>query len=124
MYNYTDSELHSYLLLATSKQFLGKTGIVNRVGLDEITVLLTSFLSAAKFRLVPDAVKKVFTVYSPVCPSYDTFTSFQVEGPDILPDDVVRVIDDMAEVHRLQKDGRGWEDDMALVRKSYITLLC
>ena len=39
----------------------------------------------------------------------------QVEGPDILPDDVVRVIDDMAEVHRLQKDGRGWHDDMALV---------
>jgi hypothetical protein len=38
----------------------------------------------------------------------------QVEGPDILPDDVVRVIDDMAEVHRLQKDGRGWHDDMAL----------
>ncbi|CAI8033698.1 E3 ubiquitin-protein ligase MIB2 [Geodia barretti] len=80
---------------ATIPMFLGKTGIVNRVGLDEITVLLTSFLSAAKFRLVPDAVKKV-------------------EGPDILPDDVVRVIDDMAEVHRLQKDGRGWEDDMAL----------
>ena len=39
----------------------------------------------------------------------------QVEGPDILPDDVVRVIDDMAEVHRLQKDGRGWHDDMVLV---------
>ena len=39
----------------------------------------------------------------------------QVEGPDILPDDVVRVIDDMAEVHRLQKEGRGWHDDMALV---------
>ena len=47
-----------------------------------------------------------------------------MEGPDILPDDVVRVIDDMAEVHRLQKDGRGWVDDMTLVRKSYITLLC
>ena len=39
----------------------------------------------------------------------------QVDGPDILPDDVVRVIDDMAEVHRLQQAGRGWEDDMALV---------
>ena len=30
-------------------------------------------------------------------------------------DDVVRVIDDMAEVHRLQKDASGWDDDMALV---------
>ena len=39
-----------------------------------------------------------------------------MEGPDVLPDDVVRVIDDIAEVHRLQKDGRGWEDDMALVK--------
>ena len=39
-----------------------------------------------------------------------------MDGPDILPDDVVRVIDDMAEVHRLQKAGLGWEDDMALVR--------
>ena len=38
-----------------------------------------------------------------------------MDGPDILPDDVVRVIDDMAEVHRLQQAGRGWEDDMALV---------
>ena len=28
---------------------------------------------------------------------------------------MVRVIDDMAEVHRLQKDTRGWHDDMALV---------
>ena len=28
---------------------------------------------------------------------------------------MVRVIDDMAEVHRLQKDGHGWHDDMALV---------
>ena len=39
-----------------------------------------------------------------------------MDGPDIFPDDVVRVIDDMAEVHRLQKAGSGWEDDMALVR--------
>ena len=40
-----------------------------------------------------------------------------MDGPDIFPDDVVRVIDDMAEVHRLQKAGTGWVDDMALVRK-------
>ena len=39
----------------------------------------------------------------------------QVEGPDILPEDVIRVIDDMAEVHRIQKSGCGWTDDMALV---------
>ena len=38
-----------------------------------------------------------------------------MEGPDIAIDDVVRVIDDMAEVHRLQKEGHGWDDDMALV---------
>ena len=30
-------------------------------------------------------------------------------------DDVVRVTDDMAEVHRLQKETLGWHDDMALV---------
>ena len=30
--------------------------------------------------------------------------------------DVVRVIDDMAEVHTLQEDHGGWVDDMALVR--------
>ncbi|CAI7989108.1 E3 ubiquitin-protein ligase MIB2 [Geodia barretti] len=36
----------------------------------------------------------------------------RVEGPDVFPDDVVRVIDDMAEVHRLV--GRAWCDDMAL----------
>ena len=39
----------------------------------------------------------------------------QVEGPHVLSDDVVRVIEDMAEVHRMQKEGRGWDDDMALV---------
>ena len=44
----------------------------------------------------------------------------QVEGPDILPDDVVRVIDDMAELHRLQSGSKGWDDDMALV--SYVAL--
>ena len=38
-----------------------------------------------------------------------------MEGADVFPDDVVRVIDDMAEVHRLQKDGPGWDDDMVLV---------
>ena len=43
------------------------------------------------------------------------YMHMQADGPDILQDDVVRVIDDIAEVHRLQKDGRGWEDDMALV---------
>ena len=43
-----------------------------------------------------------------------------MEGPDVLPDDVVRVIDDIAEVHRLQKEGRGWEDDMALVSILYM----
>ena len=30
--------------------------------------------------------------------------------------DVVRIIDDMAEVHMLQDDHGGWVDDMALVR--------
>ena len=28
---------------------------------------------------------------------------------------MVRVSDDLVEVHRLQKEGRGWDDDMALV---------
>ena len=35
---------------------------------------------------------------------------------------MVRVIDDLAEVHRLQKDARGWDDDMALVRCCIILL--
>ena len=60
---YTTSQIVNLIIHTYLKQFLGKTGIVNRIGLDETTVLLTSFLSAAKFRLVPDAVKKVFTVY-------------------------------------------------------------
>ena len=47
-----------------------------------------------------------------------------MEGPDILPDDVVRVIDDMLEVHRLQKAGAGWNDDMALVSASVILTVC
>ena len=38
-----------------------------------------------------------------------------MEGPDIAPGDVIRVIDDMAEVHRLQKDSHSWADDMVLV---------
>ena len=42
-----------------------------------------------------------------------------MDGPDIVPGDVVRVIDDMAEVHRLQKDGRGWDDNMALVSRTH-----
>ena len=41
--------------------------------------------------------------------------NMQVECLELVHDDVVRVIDDMAEVHRLQQAGRGWEDDMALV---------
>ena len=44
-----------------------------------------------------------------------------MEAPDLLPGDVVRVIDDMAEVHRLQKAGHGWDDDMALVSNSTCT---
>ena len=47
-----------------------------------------------------------------------------MEGPDILPDDVVCVIDDMLEVHRLQKAGAGWNDDMALVSASVILSSC
>ena len=48
----------------------------------------------------------------------------QVEGPDILPDDVIRVIDDMAEVHRLQQNFGGWEDDMALVSVCVCVCVC
>ena len=46
-----------------------------------------------------------------------------MDGPHILSDDVIRVIDDMAEVHRIQKEGRGWDDDMALVYVLYIHCL-
>ena len=35
---------------------------------------------------------------------------------------MVRVIDDMAEVHRLQKETLEWHDDMALV--SIVPLVC
>ena len=44
---------------------------------------------------------------------YTVVLVIQVEGQDVFPDDVVRVIDDMEVVHRLA--GRGWSDDMALV---------
>ncbi len=30
--------------------------------------------------------------------------------------EVVRIVDDIAEAYRLQKDHGGWNDDMALVR--------
>ena len=45
--------------------------------------------------------------------SEDSLT--QAEGPAILPDDVVCVIDDMAEVYRVQTAAKRWDDDMALV---------
>ena len=32
-----------------------------------------------------------------------------------MPGDIVRVLDDIARVHELQKDQAGWLDDMALV---------
>ena len=47
---------------------------------------------------------------------------FQLDSPAILPGDVIRVIDDIAEVHRLQMASRGWEDDMALVRSLTVLL--
>ena len=47
-----------------------------------------------------------------------------MEGPDIFPDDVVRVIDDMAEVHRVQDDGLAWVDDMALVSVYSVVFSC
>ena len=37
---------------------------------------------------------------------------------------MVRVIDDMAEVHRLQKEHGGWDDDMALVSLILKCCLC
>ena len=39
----------------------------------------------------------------------------QLDEPSFLPDDVVRVIDDIAEVHRLQILTCSWDDDMTLV---------
>ena len=101
-----------YVLYTVSFQHLGHTGVVNKLNLDETLLLLNFIVNGAKFRVVPDAVKKV-------CVATVTLIGellvFQVEAPDLLPGDVVRVIDDMAEVHRLQKAGHGWDDDMALV---------
>jgi ankyrin repeat protein len=75
--------------------FLGKVGLVIRVSQDMEVSTIFFFIGHCRFYIVTSALKKV-------------------DGPDILPDDVVRVIDDMAEVHRLQQARRGWEDDMAL----------
>ena len=50
-----------------------------------------------------------------MCIIYIIICPHQVEGPVHNHDDVVRVLDDIAEVHRLQQDHCGWEDDMVLV---------
>ena len=39
-----------------------------------------------------------------------------------MPGDIVRVLDDIARVHELQKDQAGWLDDMALVCSFVLTL--
>lgn len=42
---------------------------------------------------------------------------FQVEVPAFSPDEVVRIMDDMKEVEKLQtRDHGGWNDDMAMVK--------
>ncbi len=58
-------------------------------------------------------------VASAVSPSTPPPLSSQVDSPAHEIGDVVRVMDDMAEMYRLQKDHGGWNDDMALVRSSY-----
>ena len=47
----------------------------------------------------------------------------QVDMPSYEVGDVVRVIDDIAEVFRLQKGHGEWNDDMALVRVRSVTPL-
>jgi len=39
----------------------------------------------------------------------------QAKIPYYMPGDIVRVLDDIAKVHELQKTGPGWLDDMVLV---------
>ena len=39
----------------------------------------------------------------------------QAKIPYYMPGDIVRVLDDIAKVHELQKAGPGWLDDMVLV---------
>lgn len=39
----------------------------------------------------------------------------QVDIPYFTPGDTVRVLDDIAKVHELQKETVGWVDEMALV---------
>jgi hypothetical protein len=75
-------------------EILGEVGMVNSVHLDE-------------------KIAKVFFQGRGSGVTVATKSLKRVEGPDVFPDDVVRVIDDMAEVHRLV--GRAWCDDMALV---------
>ncbi|CAI8020766.1 E3 ubiquitin-protein ligase MIB2, partial [Geodia barretti] len=79
----------------TVYEMLGQVGLIHRVNVDEDKTKLFFRGHGVGIIVAAKALKRV-------------------EGPDILPDDVVRVIDDMAEVHRLQKDGRGWHDDMVL----------
>ena len=43
--------------------------------------------------------------------------SLQVDVPQFSVGDVVRMLDDMSEVHYLQDGHGGWTDDMALVGK-------
>ena len=99
---------------------MGKVGLVNKVDLDEGDLVMVFSVAGTKIRLVSEAVKKVWKIFYL---SLVFSGTHQVEGPELVPDDVVRVIDDMAEVHRLQKAGRGWDDDMVLVGPIQSTLL-
>ena len=49
-------------------QYLGKSGLVSRVDLDEVHVMVVYFVAGSKFRLVSDALKKVvhFGIFSSV----------------------------------------------------------
>ncbi|CAI8033696.1 E3 ubiquitin-protein ligase mib1 [Geodia barretti] len=94
--NLVDPYCHIMLTILLNTHFIwGKVGVVMKIDLDVRNAHLFIDGEVIEFTVILEALK-------------------QVEGPDILPDDVVRVIDDMAEVHRLQKDGHGWHDDMAL----------
>ena len=40
-------------------QHLGHTGVVNKLNLDETVLLLSFIVNGARFRVAPDALKKV-----------------------------------------------------------------
>ena len=95
-------------------QVRGKLGVVHSI-LD--TGSLSVSYGEQKWTINPNAVVKASTVWC--CSQVVKWTlscfCLQVDVPRYTSGDVVRIMDDMAEVMKLQQECGGWNEDMANV---------